>query len=120
MGGVRTRRTPPLCTPLHWSIALQVPDVIHQFTQGTPNYNTKPKSTIFGILTEPELESCRSNHQLIDRGAGLLQSPVYGEVWAKGHVTGTPDSTFPRYGSPPTENMRVRLKNQSRHKQNQT
>ncbi|GFV86055.1 hypothetical protein TNCV_670521 [Trichonephila clavipes] len=46
-------------------------------------------------------------------GAGSLLPPVYGEAWAKGHATGTPDSTFPRYGSPHTANMRVRLKNQS-------
>ncbi|GFT50095.1 retrovirus-related Pol polyprotein from type-1 retrotransposable element R2 [Trichonephila clavipes] len=29
-------------------------------------------------------------------GAGSLLPPVYGEAWAKGHATGTPDSTFPR------------------------
>ncbi|GFS63588.1 pggt1b [Trichonephila clavipes] len=28
-------------------------------------------------------------------GAGSLLPPVYGEAWAKGHATGTPDSTFP-------------------------
>ncbi|GFT94216.1 hypothetical protein TNCV_3922641 [Trichonephila clavipes] len=50
--------------------------------------------------------------QPIDR-AGSLLPPVYGEAWAKGHATGTPDSTFHRYGSPHTANMRVRLKNQS-------
>ncbi|GFX90132.1 hypothetical protein TNCV_337101, partial [Trichonephila clavipes] len=31
-------------------------------------------------------------------GAGSLLPPVYGEAWAKGHATGTPDSTFPGTG----------------------
>ncbi|GFU43456.1 hypothetical protein TNCV_53551 [Trichonephila clavipes] len=41
----------------------------------------------------------RTNHQPIDR-AGSLLPPVYGEAWAKGHATGTPDSTFPGIGGP--------------------
>ncbi|GFX55916.1 hypothetical protein TNCV_2163941 [Trichonephila clavipes] len=53
----------------------------------------------------------RTNHQPIDR-SGLTLPPVYGGAWAKGHATGTPDSTFPGTGRH-TANMRVRLKNQS-------
>ncbi|GFX92369.1 hypothetical protein TNCV_787151 [Trichonephila clavipes] len=41
----------------YWSIVLQVRDVIRQFTQGTPNCNTNPKATVFGIPKEPVLES---------------------------------------------------------------
>ncbi|GFW74640.1 hypothetical protein TNCV_962151 [Trichonephila clavipes] len=37
----------------HWGIVLQVRDMIRQFTQGTPNCNTNPKATVFGILKEP-------------------------------------------------------------------
>ncbi|GFX19448.1 hypothetical protein TNCV_3051061 [Trichonephila clavipes] len=93
----------------YWSIVVQVRDVIRQFTQGTPNCNTNPKATVFGIPKEPVLESAELITSRLT-GAGLLLPPVYGEAWAKGHATGTPDSTFPRYGSPHTANMRVRLK----------
>ncbi|GFV51402.1 hypothetical protein TNCV_3465291 [Trichonephila clavipes] len=96
----------------YWSIVVQVRDVIRQFTQGTPNCNTNPKATVFGIPKEPVLESAELITSRLT-GAGSLLPPVYGEAWAKGHATGTPDSTFPRYGSPHTANMRVRLKNQS-------
>ncbi|GFX96338.1 hypothetical protein TNCV_2292261 [Trichonephila clavipes] len=41
----------------YWSIVVQVRDVIRQFTQGTPNCNTNPKATVFGIPKEPVLES---------------------------------------------------------------
>ncbi|GFW62614.1 hypothetical protein TNCV_1886611 [Trichonephila clavipes] len=92
----------------YWSIVLQVRDVIRQFTQGT-NCNTNPKATVFGIPKEPVLESAELITSRLT-GAGSLLPPVYGEAWAKGHATGTPDSTFPRYGSPHTANMRVRLK----------
>ncbi|GFU13043.1 hypothetical protein TNCV_4952141 [Trichonephila clavipes] len=37
----------------YWSIVLQVRDVIRQFTQGTPNCNTNPKATVFGIQKNP-------------------------------------------------------------------
>ncbi|GFW93634.1 hypothetical protein TNCV_4541631 [Trichonephila clavipes] len=40
----------------YWSIVVQVRDVIRQFTQGTPNCNTNPKATVFGIPKEPVLE----------------------------------------------------------------
>ncbi|GFT73769.1 SWIM-type domain-containing protein [Trichonephila clavipes] len=90
----------------YWSIVLQVRDVIHQFTQGTPNCNTNPKATVFGIPKEPVLESAELITSRLT-GAGSLLPPVYGEAWAKGHATGTPDSTFPRYGSPHTANMRI-------------
>ncbi|GFW15513.1 hypothetical protein TNCV_4656531 [Trichonephila clavipes] len=93
----------------YWSIVVQVRDVIRQFTQGTPNCNTNPKATVFGIPKEPVLESAELITSRLT-GAGSLLPPVYGEAWAKGHATGTPDSTFPRYGSPHTANMRVRLK----------
>ncbi|GFV21097.1 hypothetical protein TNCV_4267301 [Trichonephila clavipes] len=93
----------------YWSIVVQVRDVIRQFTQGTPNCNTNPKATVFGIPKEPVLESAELITSRLT-GAGSLLRPVYGEAWAKGHATGTPDSTFPRYGSPHTANMRVRLK----------
>ncbi|GFT13438.1 hypothetical protein TNCV_3200651 [Trichonephila clavipes] len=96
----------------YWSIVVQVRDVIRQFTQGTPNCNTNPKATVFGIPKEPVLESAELITSRLT-GAGSLLPPVYGEAWAKGHATGTPDSTFPRYGSPHTANMRVRLKNES-------
>ncbi|GFY20669.1 hypothetical protein TNCV_1119031 [Trichonephila clavipes] len=96
----------------YWSIVVQVRDVIRQFTQGTPNCNTNPKATVFGIPKEPVLESAELITSRLT-GAGSLLPPVYGEAWAKGPATGTPDSTFPRYGSPHTANMRFRLKNQS-------
>ncbi|GFW51401.1 hypothetical protein TNCV_4603511 [Trichonephila clavipes] len=79
----------------YWSIVLQVRDVIHQFTQGTPNCNTNPKATVFGIPKEPVLESSELITSRLT-GAGSLLPPVYGEAGAKGHATGTPDSTFPR------------------------
>ncbi|GFU59089.1 hypothetical protein TNCV_2933781 [Trichonephila clavipes] len=79
----------------YWSIVLQVRDVIRQFTQGTPNCNTNPKATVFGIPKEPVLESAELITSRLT-GAGSLPPPVYGETWAKGHATGTPDSTFPR------------------------
>ncbi|GFV23510.1 hypothetical protein TNCV_4782211 [Trichonephila clavipes] len=93
--------------PQRWycSIVLQVRDVIRQFTQGTPNCNTNPKATIFGIPKEPVLESSELITSRLT-GAGSLLPPVYGEAWAKGHATGTPDSNFPRYGSPHSANMR--------------
>ncbi|GFX67276.1 hypothetical protein TNCV_775331 [Trichonephila clavipes] len=74
-----------------------------------PNCNTNPKATVFGIPKEPVLETAELITSRLT-GAGSLLPPVYGEAWAKGHATGTPDSTFPRYGSPHTANMRVRLK----------
>ncbi|GFY31922.1 hypothetical protein TNCV_2620591 [Trichonephila clavipes] len=78
----------------YWSIVVQVRDVIRQFTQGTPNCNTNPKATVFGIPKEPVLESAELITSRLT-GAGSLLPPVYGEAWAKGHATGTPDSTFP-------------------------
>ncbi|GFT91783.1 hypothetical protein TNCV_3438191 [Trichonephila clavipes] len=78
----------------YWSIVLQVRDVIRQFTQGTPNCNTNPKATVFGIPKEPVLESAELITSRLT-GAGSLLPPVYGEAWAKGHATGTPDSIFP-------------------------
>ncbi|GFW95673.1 piggyBac transposable element-derived protein 4 [Trichonephila clavipes] len=80
----------------YWSIVVQVRDVIRQFTQGTPNCNTNPKATVFGIPKEPVLESAELITSRLT-GAGSLLPPVYGEAWAKGHATGTPDSTFPRH-----------------------
>ncbi|GFV21122.1 hypothetical protein TNCV_4267551 [Trichonephila clavipes] len=79
------------------SIVVQVRDVIRQFTQGTPNCNTNPKATVFGIPKEPVLESAELITSRLT-GAGSLLPPVYGEAWAKGHATGTPDSTFPGTG----------------------
>ncbi|GFW94797.1 uncharacterized protein TNCV_4248371 [Trichonephila clavipes] len=70
---------------------------IRQFTQGTPNCNTNPKATVFGIPKEPVLESAELITSRLT-GAGSLLPPVYGEAWAKGHATGTPDSTFPGTG----------------------
>ncbi|GFT51116.1 hypothetical protein TNCV_4817181 [Trichonephila clavipes] len=81
----------------YWSIVLQVRDVIRQFTQGTPNCNTNPNATVFGIPKEPVLESAELITSRLT-GAGSLLPPVYGEAWAKGHATGTPDSTFPGTG----------------------
>ncbi|GFT32130.1 uncharacterized protein TNCV_1229291 [Trichonephila clavipes] len=95
----------------YWSIVVQVRDVIRQFTQGTLTaiLTLKQPSLVFqkNPLEAAELITSRLT------GAGYTPPPVYGEAWAKGHATGTPDSTFPRYGSPHTANMRVRLKNQS-------
>ncbi|GFW07168.1 hypothetical protein TNCV_3693631 [Trichonephila clavipes] len=79
----------------YWSIVLQFRDVLRQFIQGTPNCNTNPKATVFGIPKEPVLESSELITSRLT-GAGSLLPPVYGEAWAKGHATGTPDSTFPR------------------------
>ncbi|GFX36920.1 uncharacterized protein TNCV_1174221 [Trichonephila clavipes] len=81
----------------YWSIVVQVRDVIRQFTQGTPNCNTNPKATVFGIPKEPVLESAELITSQLT-GAGSLLPPVYGEAWTKGHATGTPDSTFLRQG----------------------
>ncbi|GFU70926.1 hypothetical protein TNCV_3633381 [Trichonephila clavipes] len=47
--------------------------------------------------TEPVLETAELITSRLT-GAGSLLPPVYGEAWAKGHATGTPDSTFPRCG----------------------
>ncbi|GFX96334.1 hypothetical protein TNCV_2292221 [Trichonephila clavipes] len=47
--------------------------------------------------TEPVLESAELITSRLT-GAGSLLPPVYGEAWAKGHATGTPDSTFPGTG----------------------
>ncbi|GFV35359.1 hypothetical protein TNCV_3203911 [Trichonephila clavipes] len=91
----------------YWSIVLQVRDVICQFTQGIPNCNNNPKATVFGIPKEPVLESSELITSRLT-GAGSLLPPVYGEAWAKGHATETPDSTFPRYGSPHTAKMWVK------------
>ncbi|GFT92404.1 putative RNA-directed DNA polymerase from transposon X-element [Trichonephila clavipes] len=74
-----------------------------------------PQRWYWGIVVqvrEPVLETAELITSRLT-GAGSLLPSVYGEAWAKGHATGTPDSTFPRYGSPHTANMRVRLKNQS-------
>ncbi|GFX07157.1 retrovirus-related Pol polyprotein from transposon opus [Trichonephila clavipes] len=79
----------------YWSIVVQVRDLIRQFTQGTPNCNTNPKATVFGIPKEPVLETAELITSRLT-AAGSLLPPVYGEAWAKGHATGTPDSTFPR------------------------
>ncbi|GFW95696.1 hypothetical protein TNCV_19271 [Trichonephila clavipes] len=65
---------------------IQVRDVIRQFTQGTPNSNTNPKATVFGIPKEPVLESAELITSRLT-GAGSLLPPVYGEAWAKGHAT---------------------------------
>ncbi|GFW16053.1 hypothetical protein TNCV_2863861 [Trichonephila clavipes] len=46
---------------------------------------------------EPVLESAELITSRLT-GAGSLLPPVYGEAWAKGHATGTPDSTFPGTG----------------------
>ncbi|GFY03454.1 hypothetical protein TNCV_3132121 [Trichonephila clavipes] len=81
----------------YWSIVVQVRDVIRQFTQGTPNCNTNPKATVFGIPKEPVLETAELITSRLT-GAGSLLPPVYGEAWAKGHATGTLDSTFPGTG----------------------
>ncbi|GFY03557.1 uncharacterized protein TNCV_3211941 [Trichonephila clavipes] len=103
----------------YWSIVLQVRDVIRQFTQGTPNCNTNPKATVFGIPKEPVLES---SELITSRLTGAAHSclPSTEKHGAKGHATGTPDSTFPRYGSPHTANMRenvdvVKLWERKRH-----
>ncbi|GFX24526.1 uncharacterized protein TNCV_1584821, partial [Trichonephila clavipes] len=93
-----TRQARHLPQRWYWSIVLQVRDVIRQFTQGTPNCNTNPKATVFGIPKEPVLESAELITSRLT-GAGSLLPPVYGEAWAKGHATGTPDSTFPRVQS---------------------
>ncbi|GFY31999.1 hypothetical protein TNCV_2621361 [Trichonephila clavipes] len=47
--------------------------------------------------TEPVLETAELITSRLT-GAGSLLPPVYGEAWAKGHATGTPDSTFPGTG----------------------
>ncbi|GFT75970.1 hypothetical protein TNCV_1254971 [Trichonephila clavipes] len=77
----------------YWSIVLQVWDVIRQITPGTPNCNTNPKATVFGIPKEPILESSELITSRLT-GVGSLLPPVYGEAWTKGQATGTPDSTF--------------------------
>ncbi|GFT38613.1 hypothetical protein TNCV_4949151 [Trichonephila clavipes] len=64
----------------YWSIVLQVWDVIRQFTQGTPNCNTNPKTTIFGIPKEPVLESSELITSRLT-GAGSLLPPVYRGAW---------------------------------------
>ncbi|GFX96345.1 hypothetical protein TNCV_2292331 [Trichonephila clavipes] len=81
----------------YWSIVVQVRDVIRQFTQGT-NCNTNPNATVFGIPKEPVLESAELITSRLT-GTGSLLPPVYGEAWAKGHATGTPDSTFPGFAA---------------------
>ncbi|GFT48345.1 hypothetical protein TNCV_4708911 [Trichonephila clavipes] len=63
----------------YWSIVLQVRDVIRQFTQGTPNCNTNPKATVFGIPKVPVLESAELITSRLT-GAGSLLPPVYGEA----------------------------------------
>ncbi|GFX74402.1 hypothetical protein TNCV_3453501 [Trichonephila clavipes] len=71
--------------PQRWylSIVLKVWDVIRQFTHGTPNCNTNPKATVFGIPKEPLLESSELITSRLT-GVGSLLQPVYGETWAKG------------------------------------
>ncbi|GFX57787.1 hypothetical protein TNCV_1495481 [Trichonephila clavipes] len=81
----------------YWSIVLQVRDVIRQFTQGTPNCNTNPKATVFGIPKEPVLESAELITSRLT-GAGSLRLRLREAL--KGHATGTPDSNFPGTGSP--------------------
>ncbi|GFT31276.1 hypothetical protein TNCV_3847951 [Trichonephila clavipes] len=51
----------------------------------------------FSIRKEPVLETAELITSRLT-GAGSLLPPVYGEAWAKGHATGTPDSTFPGTG----------------------
>ncbi|GFY06122.1 hypothetical protein TNCV_3108011 [Trichonephila clavipes] len=99
--------------PQRWyCIVLQVRDVIRQFTQGTPNCNTNPKATVFGIpKKEPVLESAELITSRLT-GAGSLP-PVYGEAWAKGYATGTPDSTFPGTGRRTRQTCGSDSKNQS-------
>ncbi|GFX19462.1 hypothetical protein TNCV_3903731, partial [Trichonephila clavipes] len=62
--------------------------------ESNPDY-VKQNATVFGIPKEPVLETAELITSRLT-GAGSLLPPVYGEAWAKGHATGTPDSTFPR------------------------
>ncbi|GFT27771.1 hypothetical protein TNCV_204621 [Trichonephila clavipes] len=78
----------------YWSIVVQVRDVIRQFTQGTPNCNTNPKATVFGIPKEPVLESAELITSRLTE-AGSLLPPVYGETWAKGARNRNPRLHFP-------------------------
>ncbi|GFX10888.1 hypothetical protein TNCV_3196491 [Trichonephila clavipes] len=50
------------------------------------------------VVYRTRIGNRRTNHQPIDRSGLKLQPPVNGEAWAKGHATGTPDSTFPGTG----------------------
>ncbi|GFY35373.1 hypothetical protein TNCV_797221 [Trichonephila clavipes] len=67
----------------YWSIVLQVRDVIRQFTQGTPNWNTNPKATVFGILKEPVLESSELITSRLT-GAGSLPASCLRRSMKKG------------------------------------
>ncbi|GFT13453.1 hypothetical protein TNCV_3200721 [Trichonephila clavipes] len=90
--------------PQRWalSIVVQVRDVIRQFTQGTPNCNTNPKATVFGIPKEPVLESAELITSRLT-GAGSLLPPVYGEAWAKGARKQEPQTPLsPGTGTNPT------------------
>ncbi|GFS66903.1 hypothetical protein TNCV_4561611 [Trichonephila clavipes] len=80
----------------YWSIVVKVRDVIRQFTQGTLTaiLTLKQPSLVF---KEPVLESAELITSRLT-GVGSLLPPVYGEAWAKGYATGTPDSTFPGTG----------------------
>ncbi|GFW02227.1 RNA-directed DNA polymerase from mobile element jockey [Trichonephila clavipes] len=93
----------------YWSIVVQVRDVIRQFTQGTPNCNTNPNATVFGIPKEPVLESAELITSRLT-GAGSLPASRLRRSMGQRARNKNPRLHFPRYGSPHTANMRVRLK----------
>ncbi|GFU59048.1 hypothetical protein TNCV_2933451, partial [Trichonephila clavipes] len=82
----------------YWSIVVQVRDVIRQFTQGTPNCNTNPKSNRLWYSKRTRIGIRRTNHQPIDRSGLTPASRLRRSMGQSGHATGTPDSTFPGTG----------------------
>ncbi|GFV77867.1 hypothetical protein TNCV_4674611 [Trichonephila clavipes] len=56
-----------------------------------------PQRWYWSIVVQVRITRIESAELITSRltGAGSLLPTVYGEAWAKGHATGTPDSTFP-------------------------
>ncbi|GFT02814.1 hypothetical protein TNCV_3622101 [Trichonephila clavipes] len=71
--------------------------------------NEGSKSSLLGIPKEPVLESAELITSRLT-GAGSLPPPVYGVAMGQRARNRNPRLHFPRYGSPHTANMRVRLK----------
>ncbi|GFX80448.1 hypothetical protein TNCV_177871 [Trichonephila clavipes] len=86
----------------YWSIVLQVRDVIRQFTQGTPNCNTNPKATVFGIPKEPVLESAEL---ITSRLTGAGSSPASRLRRSMGQRA---RNRNPRLHFPPVRSLRTR------------
>ncbi|GFU43475.1 hypothetical protein TNCV_355581, partial [Trichonephila clavipes] len=91
---------------------LQVRDVIRQFTQGTPNCNTNPKATVFGIPKEPVLESAELITSRLT-GAGSIRLPSTEKHGPKGTQQEPQTPLSPVRVAAHGKHARVRLKNQS-------